>query len=75
MFETIVALATPSLKSALAIIRLSGGDAFNIVNQIFTKDILKNKKRDINFGYIKDEEKTIDQVVILTYVAPHSFTG
>lgn len=75
MFETIVALATPSLKSALAIIRLSGGDAFNIVNQIFTKDILKNKKRDIYFGYIKDEEKTIDQVVILTYVAPHSFTG
>ena len=75
MFETIVALATPSLKSALAIIRLSGGDAFNIVNQIFTKDILKNKKRDIHFGYIKDREKTIDQVVILTYVAPHSFTG
>lgn len=75
MFETIVALATPSLKSALAIIRLSGGDAFNIVNQIFTKDILKNKKRDIRFGYIKDGEKTIDQVVILTYVAPHSFTG
>ena len=75
MFETIVALATPSLKSALAIIRLSGGDAFNIVNQIFTKDIIKNKKRDIHFGYIKDEEKTIDQVVVLTYVAPHSFTG
>lgn len=75
MFETIVALATPSLKSALAIIRLSGGDAFNIVNQIFTKDILKNKKRDIHFGYIKDGEKSIDQVVILTYVAPHSFTG
>ena len=75
MFETIVALATPSLKSALAIIRLSGGDAFNIVNQIFTKDILKNKKRDIHFGYITDGEKTIDQVVILTYVAPHSFTG
>ena len=75
MFETIVALATPSLKSALAIIRLSGGDTFNIVNQIFTKDILKNKKRDIHFGYIKDGEKTIDQVVILTYVAPHSFTG
>lgn len=75
MFETIVALATPSLKSALAIIRLSGGDAFNIVNQIFTKDILKNKKRDIHFGYIKDGEKTIDQVVVLTYVAPHSFTG
>ena len=50
MFETIVALATPSLKSALAIIRLSGGDAFNIVNQIFTKDILKNKKRDIHLN-------------------------
>lgn len=75
MFETIVALATPKLKSALAIIRLSGDDCFDVVSKIFSKDLRVNKKRDIHFGYIKDGDKEIDQVVLLTYVAPHSFTG
>lgn len=75
MFETIVALATPKLKSALAIIRLSGDDCFDVVSKIFSKDLKVNKKRDIHFGYIKDGDKEIDQVVLLTYVAPHSFTG
>ncbi len=75
MFETIVALATPKLKSALAIIRLSGDDCFDVVSKVFSKDLTKNKKRDIHFGYIKDNDKEIDQVVLLTYVSPHSFTG
>mgnify|MGYP003289650653 CR=1 FL=1 len=75
MFETIVALATPPAKSALAIIRLSGDDCFDVVSKCFTKNLNKNKKRDIHFGYIVDGNKKIDQVVLLTYVAPHSFTG
>lgn len=75
MFETIVALATPPLKSALAIIRLSGSECFKIVSKVFTKDISKEPKKDICFGYIVEGKKQIDQVVLLTYVAPHSFTG
>lgn len=75
MFETIVALATAPLKSALAIVRLSGDDCFKIVSKIFSKDISNCNERAIHFGYIKDNEKEIDQVVVLTYVAPHSFTG
>lgn len=75
MFETIVALATAPAKSALAIIRLSGDDCFDIVSKVFDKNISNEQKRSIHFGYIKDENKNIDQVVLLTYVAPHSFTG
>ncbi len=75
MFETIVALATPAIKSALAIIRLSGNDCFKIVSKIFDKDLTSNPKRAIHFGYIKDKEVVIDQVVLLTYVGPNSFTG
>ncbi|MDD7316846.1 MAG: tRNA uridine-5-carboxymethylaminomethyl(34) synthesis GTPase MnmE [Bacillales bacterium] len=75
MFETIVALATPPLKSALAIIRLSGDDCFEIVSKIFTKDLTKINSRGIHFGYIVDNNNYVDQVVLLTYVAPHSFTG
>ena len=75
MFETIVALATPPAKSALAIIRISGDDCFKIVSNVFTKDLTKVKEKGIHYGFIKDGEKNIDQVVLLAYVAPHSFTG
>lgn len=75
MFETIVALATAPAKSALAIIRLSGDDCFSVVSKVFSKDISNIKERSIQFGYIKNEGKNVDQVILLTYVAPHSFTG
>ena len=75
MFETIVALATPPLKSALAIIRLSGADCFDIVSKVFAKDLTKVTKKEIHFGYIVDGDKQIDQVILLAYVNPHSFTG
>ena len=75
MFETIVALATPPAKSALALIRVSGDDCFKIVSKVFTKDLTKVKEKGIHYGYIVDNQKKIDQVVLLAYVAPHSFTG
>ena len=75
MFETIVALATPAAKSALAIIRLSGDDCFKIVSKCFSKDLNNIKEKGIHYGYVLDGDKQIDQVVLLAYVAPHSFTG
>ena len=75
MFETIVALATPPLKSALAIIRLSGDDVFDVVGKCFDKDIKNTQDRTILYGHIYDGEEKIDDVVILAYKGPKSFTG
>lgn len=75
MFETIVALATPPIKSALAIIRLSGDDCFNIVNKCFSKDISKINKRTLLVGEIIDKKEKIDEVVLALYKSPKSFTG
>ena len=75
MFETIVALATPAAKSALAIIRMSGDDCFKVVSKVFTKDLSNEKEKGIHYGFIKENNKNIDQVILLIYVAPHSFTG
>ena len=75
MFETIIALATPPAKSALALIRVSGDDCFKVVSKVFTKDLTHVKERGIHYGYIVDGDKKIDQVVLLAYVSPHSFTG
>jgi len=73
MFETIFALATAPLKSALAIIRISGDNSFSIINKMVKKPIKKDKGISINTIFFN--EKEIDQVVINKYVSPNSFTG
>ena len=75
MFETIVALATSPIKSALSIIRLSGDDVFDVVSKCFSKDLRDIKERTILFGSISSEDEKIDEVVLLAYKGPKSFTG
>ena len=75
MFETIVALATPPLKSALAIIRVSGDDCFDVVSKCFSKDIRSIDKRTLLTGEIINDNEVIDQVVVAVYKGPKSFTG
>ena len=75
MFETIVALATPPLKSALAIIRVSGDDCFDVVSKCFSKDIRSIDKRTLLTGEIINDNEVIDQVVVAIYKGPKSFTG
>ena len=73
--EPIIALATSPIKSALHLIRISGTNVFKIVSTCFTVDLTKDKKKSIHFGYIKNKNKIVDQVVVLTYPHPHSYTG
>ncbi len=75
MFETIVALATAPIKSALSIVRLSGDDVFDVVSKCFTKDLRGIKERTILYGSIVNDDEKIDEVVLLAYKGPKSFTG
>jgi len=75
MHETIVALATPPLKSALAVIRLSGDDCFKVVSKAFSQDITDISKRIAILGNIVHNNEIVDEVVLIAYVAPKSFTG
>ena len=65
MFETIIALATPPLRSALSIVRLSGDDCFDVVNNFFSKEINLKENNKIFHGYIKDNSEIVDEVVLL----------
>ena len=67
MFETIVALATAPIKSALGIIRVSGRDAFVIVSKCSNLDLTKIEKRTLLIGKILDNDKVIDVVVLAVY--------
>jgi tRNA modification GTPase len=71
--DTIAALATAKGKSAIAVIRLSGKDAFQIIERIF-KTTARNE-RQIKYGYIVDENQNIDEVLCAFFKSPNSYTG
>lgn len=76
MGKPIIALATPPLKGALAVIRLTGDGVFEIADALFSKKISGIQERTIFLGNLHDESgKTIDQVVLLAYPAPRTMTG
>lgn len=71
-FDTICAIATPLSKGGIGVIRVSGEDAIEIVQKIFTKKIIP---KAINHGWICENDKKIDEVIVLPFIAPHSYTG
>ncbi len=73
--DTIVALATPPTKSALAIIRLSGPQAFSLFSSIFSKNLTLETERRVHLGTITYQDEIIDQAIVIQYIEPKSFTG
>ena len=62
--DTIVAPATPPGEGALGIIRLSGPEALTLAEKFFKGHKLSSQPtHTLHFGYIKDGEKIIDEVV------------
>jgi len=77
--DTIIALATPSGAGAIAIIRVSGPDALNIVAPLFKakskKDLAQQATHTLHLGNVMDGERTIDEVLASVFRAPKSYTG
>ena len=76
MNDTICAISTSQGVGAIAIIRVSGSESINIVNSIFKgKDLTKVKSHSINYGYIVDKDKEIDEVLVSIMKSPKTFTA
>src|SRR5688572_6879401 len=74
--DTIVALATPPGVSAIGMVRLSGKKAFEIANALFpSKDILEQDSHTLHVGFLKENDKILDEVVVGLYKYPKSYTG
>ncbi|MDD2714375.1 MAG: tRNA uridine-5-carboxymethylaminomethyl(34) synthesis GTPase MnmE [Candidatus Wallbacteria bacterium] len=77
--DTIVALATPPVPSPISLIRLSGSQSIQIAEQIFYKKNGKPGKTfshfRIYYGFIKDGEESVDEVLLHVMRAPHTYTG
>lgn len=74
--DTIVALATPPGVSAIGMVRLSGKNAFEIANQLFpSKDLLEQDSHTLHVGFLREDDKILDEVVVALYKYPRSYTG
>src|SRR5580704_1788028 len=74
--DTIVALATAPGVSAIAVIRLSGKQSFEVIDQLFpSKKISLQPSHTLHVGYLQDDGKILDEVVISLFRAPRSYTG
>ncbi|MCZ2277737.1 MAG: tRNA uridine-5-carboxymethylaminomethyl(34) synthesis GTPase MnmE [Bacteroidia bacterium] len=79
-YDTITALATAPGKAAIAVIRISGKEAFPVIEKIFRK---KNKpvcftqidSHTVHLGTLVDADTIIDEVLITAFKSPNSFTG
>ena len=80
MNDCIAAISSPPGEGGIAIIRISGEDSPEIVDQIFEarsgKKIQDFRSHSLNLGYIKDENGLhIDEVLVSRMDGPHSYTG
>lgn len=75
MTDTICAIATSVGVSAINIIKVSGKEAISIVNKLFTNDLTTKKSGTINYGYIKNNNEIIDEVLVSVFISPNSSTG
>ena len=78
--STICAISTPPGTGGIAVIRLSGGDAFLIADRVYRspsekKRLIDQPANSLHFGTIVSEETVVDEVVVGLFKAPHSFTG
>ena len=77
--DNILALASPPGIGAISLIRISGPESISIVDNIFDgiekiklADIEENK---VQLGYIMDNKRTIDKVLVTVFRNPKSYTG
>ncbi|MGL5564054.1 MAG: tRNA uridine-5-carboxymethylaminomethyl(34) synthesis GTPase MnmE [Tannerellaceae bacterium] len=78
--DTICAISTAPGAGGVAVIRVSGPEAFAITNNIYRpfnegKSVLTQKAYTLSYGTIFNGDISIDDVVVAVFRTPHSFTG
>lgn len=75
--DTIAALSTPPGEGGIAIVRVSGRLSFSIVSSVLSPQ--KREKefpiRQVIHGHMVDDSEYIDEVLVVFYKGPRSYTG
>ncbi|MBN0919503.1 tRNA uridine-5-carboxymethylaminomethyl(34) synthesis GTPase MnmE [[Mycoplasma] gypis] len=73
MWDTIAAISSGKINQAVSLIRICGPEAIEIIKKIFKGKEGKNK--EITFGYIVDDEKVIDEVLVSWFPGKENYVG
>ena len=76
---TIIAKASAAGSSAICLFRLSGNDSIKMVSMCFKakskKKLNDQKGNTVHLGTLHLDERTLDEVLVTVFKAPHSYTG
>ncbi len=76
--DTIAAVATALSNAGIGIIRISGSEAFSVIDRIFFgkkgKPLSLAESHTVHYGWIKENGTIIDEVMVLVLRAPHTYT-
>ncbi len=75
--ETIVAIATPVGFGGVGVVRLSGPQAWPIAQRLWRAQDAKSKltPRQLHLGWLHEGAQQVDQALLVSMPAPHSYTG
>ena len=77
--DIICAISTPAGVGAIAVVRLSGRGCAALVDRVYTspsdRRLQDAAANTVHFGYIKEGEELVDEVLVAVFHAPHSYTG
>lgn len=73
--RTVAAISTPQGTGGISVIRMSGRDAVNIADRVFSGALRGAGSHTVHYGYIlnKDGER-LDEVLLVLMLAPRTFT-
>ena len=75
----IAAISTAMSPSGIGIVRMTGEGVFEIADKVYrnksNKRLSDQNTHTIHYGYIVDNEETIDEVLVMIMKGPHSYTG
>lgn len=76
MFDSTIAVISTALsQGAISIVRVSGHQAIEIVQKIFSRDIRHVPSHTIHYGYILDDDKeVVDEVLVSVFRGPKTYT-
>ncbi len=77
--STIAAVSTPNAVGGIAVIRISGEDAINVAERIFSpygeKKVADMAGYTCAYGIAHDGDERLDDCILTVFRAPHSYTG
>lgn len=78
--NTIAAIATALSPAGISIVRISGAEAFSVIDRIYrspkgTKKLSAAPSHTVHYGYIYDGEQMIDEVMVVLMRGPKSYTA